>query len=440
MSDTGVDRLVGALRRGTGDSGPSRESAIIEVDGVTVQFGDVTALAEVSLTVEPGRFIGLVGPNGSGKTTLLRTISGVLSPDTGSIRVAGYGVGSTSQRAISRKVAVVPQDTSLTFDFSVRELVAMGRTPYVSRLGRADRADRDAVEAALARTAVADLADRSVTAVSGGERQRVLLARTLAQDTPIMLLDEPTASLDINHQLRTLDLVRELAAGGKTVVAAIHDLNLAAHYCDELVLLGSGRRIETGSPETVLTEANLESVFGTNAVVTRHPVTGSTLVMALPDRPSGNRRGRIHVVGGGGAAARLLYLFSAAGFEVSVGALNHEDADLETARMLGIEAVTVDPFGAVTEEAKATVESMVDAADVTVIGDIEVGEGNLPNLAAARRADSLVLVEERPFQERNFAGTAAEKIYDGLREQANVAATDALISHGTAINSGAASD
>lgn len=433
MSQRAFRRLWSSVRRGTDteSAGSTPDRPIIDAEDVSVRFGSITALASVSMAVGEGRLVGLVGPNGSGKTTLLRTVAGVLRPDTGSVHLNGRPVAATSSRRISREVAVVPQNTSLNFDFSVREVVAMGRTPYVSRLGRAERADRDAVDRALERTAVRDLANRSISEVSGGERQRVLLARALAQETPVLLLDEPTASLDINHQIRTLELVRELAAEGKTVVAAIHDLNLAAHYCDELVLLGDGRRVAGGPPAEVLTEEHLESVFGTQAVVTRHPVTGSTLVMALPDRSPTDPRGRVHVIGGGGTAARILYLLSAAGFEVTVGALNHGDADLETANMLGIETVTVEPFGAVTDRAKNRVAAMIEAADLTIIADVEVGEGNLPNLEATKSAAELAIVENRPFEERNYAGDEARGIYDDLRRRGELVPPESLIRHVT---------
>ncbi|MFB6131133.1 MAG: ATP-binding cassette domain-containing protein [Salinigranum sp.] len=405
------------------------DSPAIEVDGVSVTLGDVTALSDVSATVEPGRFVGLVGPNGAGKTTLLRTAAGVVEPDAGRVRIGGTDVGALSSRTASRLVAVVPQDTSLAFDFDVREIVRMGRTPYVSRLGGGDPAGRPAVERALERTGVDHLADRGIEAVSGGERQRVLLARALAQETPVLLLDEPTASLDIGHQVRTLELVRETVREGKTAVAAIHDLNLAAHYCDELLLLGDGRTLAAGPPEAVLTEENLEAAFGTRAVVTRHPVTGSVYVTALPDAApeADDRRGRVHVIGGGGTAARLLYLLTAAGFDVSTGALNEGDADLETARSLGVEAVTVDPFAPVDGAAREAVDRLVERSDVTVVADVEVGAGNLPNLEAATAARSVVVVEERPFEERNYAGEPARDTYERLRERGTVVDPDDLV-------------
>jgi iron complex transport system ATP-binding protein len=417
-----------------------RDGDVIELAGVTVGLGGSTIFEGVTTAVGRGRFVGLVGPNGAGKTTLLRTIAGVLAPDAGTVRVCGRDVHSLSSREASRAVAVVPQDTSLAFDFDVREVVSMGRTPYTSRFGRSRRADRDVVDDALARTDVAHLADRPVSEVSGGERQRILLARALTQDTPVLLLDEPTASLDINHQINTLELVRALTREGKTVVAAIHDLNLAAHYCDELLLLGDGRKLAEGSPESVLTEENLETGFGTRAAVTRHPVTGSVYVRALPERPAGGSEGRVHVVGGGGTAARLLYLLSAAGFEVTTGVLNEGDADLSTARSLGIEAVTVEPFAPIHQGARRDAEDLVADADVTVVADVEVGQGNLANLEIARTAATPVVVEERPFDERNYAGEVAGRVYETLCERGVVVSPDQVVSAVTERVSDASAD
>lgn len=400
---------------------------MIDVDGVSVRLGTVTALEEVSATVERGQFVGLVGANGAGKTTLLRSITAALTPEAGTVHVAGSDVHSLPSRAVSRKVAVVPQDTSLAFDFDVREIVAMGRTPYNSRLGRSDRAKQQVVEQALERTSVAAFADRAISEVSGGERQRVLLARALAQDTPVLLLDEPTASLDINHQVRTLELVRELVDDGKTVIAAIHDLNLAAEYCDELLLLSDGRCLATGAPRAVLTEENLKHAFETQAVVARNPVTGSVYVTAVPESLDRGSNGRVHVVGSGEAAARHFYQLTAAGFDVSAGVLSRGDAALETAHRLGLDTVTVDPFAPVDDAARARVEQLVERADVTVVTDVEVGRGNIANLEAASQADSVVIVEERPFHERNYAGNEGEKAYESLAAEGPVVSAGEMV-------------
>lgn len=380
----------------------------------------MAVLDAVSARIEEGRFVGLVGPNGAGKSTLLRAIGAVLKPESGAVLLDDENVHALSSRAASRRVATVPQDTSLSFDFDVRDVVAMGRTPYRSRFrSETDTAGEAAIAEALSRTETEAFADRSISAVSGGERQRVVLARALAQDTPILLLDEPTASLDINHQIRTLELVRELANEGKTVIAAIHDLNLAAHYCDELVLLSEGRVLDSGSPENVLTERNLRDAFDTRAVVSRHPVTGAVYVAALPEQ-GGDREGHVHVIGGGGTVSRLLYVLSAAGYEVSVGALGEGDSDLETARLLGLSSITVEPFAPISAETREQVTERVSEADVTVVSDVEIGAGNIANLKCAKESESLVVVEDRPFEERNYAGETAARVYEDLTEQAIV--------------------
>ncbi|PSP79641.1 heme ABC transporter ATP-binding protein [Halobacteriales archaeon QS_1_68_20] len=399
---------------------------IVEVRGVSVDLGGVEVLSDVDLTVESGRFVGLIGPNGAGKTTLLRTINGVLAPDDGAVRVDGQHVTALSASAVGRRVATVPQNTNLSFSFDVRQVVAMGRNPYVSRFGTESVRDRELVERALERTDVAELADRPITDVSGGERQRVLLARALAQDASVLMLDEPTASLDVNHQVRTLELVADLVSEGRTAVAAIHDLNLAAHYCDELVLLSDGRVLDAGDPEDVLTEENLQTAFDARAAVTSHPVTGSTYVTALPER-DGDHETRVHVVAGGGTGSRLLYLLDAAGYDVSAGALSEGDADLRAALQLGLDVVETPPYAPVDDAAEREVRERVREAAVTVVADVEVGPGNLPNLRAASEADRLVLVEQRPFTERNYAGDDGWQAYEPLREHGRVVDPDDVV-------------
>jgi len=440
------------------DSPPATpEEPLVQVEDLQIGFGDTTVLDGLDVAIDSGTFVGLVGPNGAGKTTLLRALNGTLSPGSGTVRVADESVPDLSSKAASRLVATVPQDTTVAFEFDARAVVEMGRNPHRSRFGGWTADDTAAVERALDRTDAQRFADRPVTTLSGGERQRVLLARALAQETPLLLLDEPTASLDINHQVRTLELVRELVSQNKTAIAAIHDLNLAAHYCDELLLLSNGRVAAHGPPESVLTETALEAAFDANAVVSQHPVTGSVYVTALPDgdrvaesEPSADadeRSGRVHVVGGGGTAARHLYVLDAAGFDVSAGALNEGDTDTEAARNLALDVVTVDPFAGVGPEARAAVERRVEAADCVVVADVEVGTGNLPNLRAATAADRVVLVEDRPFAERNYVGGEAERVYETLRDRARVVdpanvprAVAAALSGGDASHFGVDSD
>jgi len=256
----------------------------LAVEDLSVELGGTEILSKVSLSVDAGELVGLVGPNGAGKTTLLRAINGHSTPSTGTVSVEGTPVSTLSAREIGRRIATVPQETQLSFSFSVREAVAMGRHPHIGRFGTADETDRRLVDEALERTELTALSERPVTELSGGERQRVLLARAFAQETPLLLLDEPTANLDINHAVTTLDLVRSVVDEGTAAVAAIHDLTLAARYCDRLVLLTDGVVRAAGDPESVLTNETLTDAFDARTVVSEDPLTGTPRVTALSDR------------------------------------------------------------------------------------------------------------------------------------------------------------
>ena len=248
---------------------------MIELDGVGVSLGGQSIVERVSFEVPEGTLVGLVGPNGAGKTTVVKTINGLLAPDDGEVRIDGDPVTGLSAREVSRRVATVPQDTSLGFDFPVREVVAMGRTPHRSRFERTSPVDREAVAEALERTRIAEFADRSIEAVSGGERQRVILARALCQRSSHLLLDEPTASLDIGHGVRILRLARELVSEGKTGLAAIHELDLAARFCDELVLLADGEVLATGPPEARSTSSSQKRAARSNSWIAASAVLPS---------------------------------------------------------------------------------------------------------------------------------------------------------------------
>jgi len=335
---------------------------VIEVSDVHLAFGETDVLAGVDLAVEAGQLVGLVGPNGAGKTTLLGTINGLLEPDTGTVRIDGESVADLGAREVGRRVATVPQETHLAFAFSVEAVVEMGRTPHRSRVDWSAAAD--AVAAALDRTETTHLRERSVDELSGGERQRVLLARALAQEAPALVLDEPTGSLDVNHQVAVLDLVRRLVDDGRTVVAAIHDLDLAARYCDRLALLHEGRLARVGPPAGVLESATLEAAFDTAAAVTEDAVTATPRVTAVGDRP--DRDARVHVVGHGRPAARALGDCWAAGFEVSVGVVPEGDVAATLAADLDLPAVTATPFEAVGPDDRAAVADLVEAAAVVV--------------------------------------------------------------------------
>ncbi|WP_402840128.1 ABC transporter ATP-binding protein [Microbacterium sp. GXS0129] len=234
----------------------------VDIDAVAVRLGGRDVVRDVSASIPSGHVVGVVGANGSGKSTLLRTIYRAITPAAGRVLVDGTDVRSLSSRRAACTVSVMLQDAPTDFDLSVEETVMLGRGPHHASFGRDSPEDLRIVAEAMIRTDVAGLADRMVATLSGGQRQRVMLARALAQQTPVMVLDEPSNHLDISHQHELMSTVRNL---GCTVIAALHDLNLAAQYCDAVLVLSGGELIVSGPPAEVLTPALIRRVFGVDA-------------------------------------------------------------------------------------------------------------------------------------------------------------------------------
>ena len=259
----------------------------IRVDNLSFAYDGDPVLRDISLEVKSGEMMALVGPNGSGKTTLLKNISGVLGQraEHQCIQVGSRKLADLPTRDVARIMAVVESEVQTYFDFTVREIVELGRIPYLNRLQALRPGDAEEVERAMEITDTRSLAERPLRQLSSGERQRVWLAMALAQEPRILLLDEPTAHLDLNYQVEILDLVRSLAGRGLCVLFSVHDLNLAALYADRVALLDGGRLVTVGPPGEALTAERIERIFHTSVKVLRDPKTGH-LEAILPVRRS----------------------------------------------------------------------------------------------------------------------------------------------------------
>lgn len=260
----------------------SGSKRVIDIRNLDYTVGCSHILEDINISFERGKFIGIIGPNGSGKTTLLRHISAWLKPKKNSVIINGKDVLSFSDKELARQMALVAQSSRVEFEFTAMDVVLMGRSPYISRFEDEGEEDLRIAREAMEATHTWHLKDRTASSLSGGELQRVMVARALAQDTDILLMDEPISHLDIQHQIQILDLARKLQREkGLTIVIVLHDLNLAAQYCDELILLHNGTIYCSGPVDKVLNEENIREVYGVDIHIMKNPINGSPLIIPI---------------------------------------------------------------------------------------------------------------------------------------------------------------
>jgi iron complex transport system ATP-binding protein len=386
------------------------------MEGVDLGYGARTILSDISLKINSGQIVGIIGPNGSGKSTILKALCGLIRPSAGRVSLDGIEMAHLSREALARQVGVVPQAPLLPESFTVLETVLMGRYPHLGLLRSESKKDLDIACCAMERTNVQSLAHRRVGQISGGERQRVLVARVLAQEPRFLLLDEPTTHLDIQHQLEVMELVRSLADSGLGVVEAVHDVSLAGRFCDRLILLKEGHIFKEGTPQAVVTPDNIEQVFGVMAMVYGDLASGLLVVNTSIARPrSSDGRRHIHVIGGGGSAGDIMQRLYLEGYRLTIGVLNQGDTDLSTALALGAEAIVVPPFARIDSASHRRNMDLAAQADCCLVANVPFGQGNLLNLEAAGAARRLVLVDDRPIEQRDFTDGAATTLYSHLK-------------------------
>lgn len=264
---------------------------VLEVNKLSCGYGTKEVIKGVDFCVKEGDFLGIIGPNGAGKTTLFRAVTGVLKPWKGNVLYKNNDISEIEPRRLAREVAVMPQILEVPFAFSVEEFVLMGRFPHVGRFGTLKEKDYRILEKSLQLTDTASLRNQKLPELSGGERQRAILAQGFAQEPRLLLLDEPTAHLDIAHRVRILDIVRNLNKEfGLTVIVILHDLNLASEYCKRLLLISEGRIHKSGPPEEILTYKDIEKVYKTIVVVEKNPISGKPYILPVSEEERGRKR------------------------------------------------------------------------------------------------------------------------------------------------------
>ncbi|MCP8322845.1 MAG: ABC transporter ATP-binding protein [Candidatus Methylarchaceae archaeon HK02M2] len=397
----------------------------LNINGVDCFYGSIKVLENIVFSVKGGEFVGILGPNGSGKTTLLKTIGRILKPKVGTILLNDIDVYIMKAMEVAKNIAVVPQDTSVAFDLTALDLVLMGRNPHIGLFETETKEDLTIAKKSMELTSIWHLANRKVSELSGGERQRVIIARALAQESKVLLLDEPTSHLDVNYQIETMDLLRELCKKKELIILAVfHDFNLAARYCDSAILLSTGRIASIGPLDEVLTKENLKKIFFVNAIVKQHPLTSSLYVVPLST--SGLKKIQpkdftVHVISGGGTGVLLMRKLLERNYRVTVGVLNVLDSDHDAASTLGIPIINEAPFSEITEDAHKANLNKIDEAKAVVLSSTPFGYGNLKNLEAVQtsleKGIKTIVVDGTPIQERDFTGGKAKALYMRLKEK-----------------------
>lgn len=404
----------------TSSPGPLTEDAAapaagLAFDRATVGYGEKPVVRDASLVVAAGEFVGLVGPNGAGKSTLLKAATGGADVLGGEITSGGISLLRMPERDRARLVGVVPQAPVTLFAFTARAFVEMGRHPRLPRLGSLTAADHAIVDDVMERTDTAHLAAELVDELSGGDLQRLTLAQALAQQPRVLLLDEPTSHLDLNHALQVLDLVRSLADEGMAVLGVFHDLALAARYADRIAIVAGGLLRSPAPPSEALDAATIAEVFGVRAVVRTDPVTGTVGVTPVLRGAEliGKRTGAtVGLVCGSGTGAPLMRRLAKAGHGVFAGALNRGDVDHAVAEVIGAGRIDLPPFGEIGEADERLVREAYARSACVIVCETPFGRPNLPNLRAAIECGRPLVLVGAMDDGRDFTGGDARRLWD----------------------------
>lgn len=389
---------------------------LIATRSVSFSVAERRIIDAVSISVKRGEFVGLIGPNGAGKTTLLRLLIGVLVATEGEIFLEERPLKDIRLRERARRVSYLSQDASTVFPYPVLDILLMGRYPFLGRFRRESESDLEKARRALSYVGLSGFEDRYFNELSGGERQLVLFAKVLVQETDLLLLDEPTSNLDIKHQNQLFSMACELTREKKAVVAAVHNLNIASQYCTRLILLHQGRVAAEGKPQDVLRSELLDLVYETKTVVTRNASTGALVVNVVPRKPAGSYpMPRVHVIGGAGSGINLTRELVRLGYPLSGGIAHEYDADQKLWQSLEVPSRVIGAFSHITPSDLEKAYRMVEEAELTILCSFPVGPGNEGNLELAGRAGRLVILEAGPQEEpRTFFSEKARQAFASL--------------------------
>ncbi len=396
---------------------------------IEFSYDIVPILTNISTEFEKGYFYGILGPNGCGKTTLLNILSGISDNQEGKVLFGNEEINIWTIKQRAKKIAYVHQKKdTLEFDFSVRDIIIMGRYAYLSRFNPISLDDNKVVDDIINEMGIDNIKDKSYLKLSGGEQQKVTIARAIAQEADILLLDEPTSHLDINYQIELMEFFRKLVSKGIIVIAVLHDLNLATQFCDKLVLMKKGRIISSGLVEEVITEENILNSYNIKVHISRNPITNSILISPLQKNRlyclnnEKNLHGHlfhIHILVGGGSAIRILN--SVQDYDISIGVVNVLDDDYSLAEKLNYEIISEAPFSPISESAIEKLKQVLRKTDLIIVSNMPFGNANIKNLEIINQFEGkIILFNETSIKDRDFTNGHAEKLYNSISRKTKV--------------------
>lgn len=392
----------------------------LSVKNLSYSVGEKKILNSLSIEENSGELIGLIGPNGSGKTTLLKILSGIIRPSSGSVYINDVTLSKMTDKKRAKFIGYMPQDNNFSFRLNIMDVVLFGRYPYLGRMEKYSRNDLLIAERMLEYVGLKDYKNRFFDTLSGGEKQLVVFAKVLAQETQCLFLDEPTSNLDIKHQSKLFSMASELAKEGKIVITAVHNLNVASQYCNKLILLKGGSIVKEGSVASVLTPEIINDVYDVNAAVSVNTSTGARLVSVIPE-PAKEQKLAVHIIGGAGSAVNLTRELLRMGVKVTGGIAHRYDADLLLWDSAGIISYSVAPFSQIEDKDVKKAKELVKSADLTVLCTFPIGVGNYRNLFLAMEAKKLIVIEDSvDSASRVFFYKDSKSIYDKLLSHADI--------------------
>lgn len=377
---------------------------VLTLSHVSTGYNNQKVIKDVSLSVDEGDFVALIGSNGTGKSTLLKCISGILPLLSGEITICGQDGKSMKIKDRAKRVAVVPQSYNVDYDFAVEDIIMMGRNPY-SKLGRRNTAEDEAiVNKAMAITNTEKFRGKSYNHLSGGERQRVVIARAIAQQPDIILLDEPTSALDLHYATEVMEFITKLnRESNVTVIAVIHDINMAARFCKRIVLLKDGYVRADGTPDEIITQELMTELYRMNLIIRHNPLFNKPEIMPVRvlENEQSKASKRIHIICGDNSGVKYIEELHSRGHNISVGVVSRYSDDGEISTYLGIPMVSVEPFCEISPYKQAENVKMMRDADMIVVTNIPFGEYNISNLYDLNETSAKIFIHEKVYDEDN---------------------------------------